>query len=62
MLGQALSAMAGVDVAGVARGVALQADSIIWNEMGREESAIRADPRRTNDPMLIAALTGANAL
>jgi len=62
VLGQALSAMAGVDVAGVARGVALQADSIIWNEMGREESAIRADPRRTNDPMLIAALTGANAL
>ena len=62
VLGQALAAVTGVDIPGVARDVALQADTIIWNEIGREESAIRADPRRTNDPLLIAALTGANAL
>lgn len=62
VLGQALAAVTGVDVPRVARDVAVQADGIIWDQMGREESAIRANPRRTNDPVLIAALTGANAL
>ena len=62
VLGQALAAATGVDIPQVARSVAAQADTILWNEMGREESAIRADPRRTNDPILIAALTGAEAL
>jgi hypothetical protein len=61
VLGQALSAATGVDIPQVARNLASQADTIIWNEMGREESAIRADPRQTNDPILIAALTGAEA-
>ena len=61
VLGQALAAVTGVDIPAVARDVAFQADNILWNEMGREESAIRADPRRTNDPVLIAALTGAEA-
>jgi len=61
VLGQALSAVTGVDLGAVARDVAVQADTVIWNEMGREEQAIRADPRRTNDPLLIAALTGARA-
>jgi hypothetical protein len=62
VVGQALAALAGVDVPAIARDLAVQADNVIWMEMGREESAIRADPRRTNDPLLIAALTGANAL
>ena len=62
VLGQALSAISGVDISGVARDLSIQADNAIWGEMGREESAIRADPRRTNDPILIAALTGSNAL
>ena len=60
VLGQALAAVTGVDIPAVARDVAFQADTILWNEMGREESSIRADPRRTNDPLLIAALTGAD--
>ena len=62
VVGQALSAISGVDVGGIARDLSVQADNVIWGEMGREESAIRADPRRTNDPLLIAALTGASAL
>ena len=62
VVGQALSAISGVDIGGIARDLSVQADNVIWGEMGREESAIRADPRRTNDPLLIAALTGASAL
>ena len=56
ILGQALAAISGVDGPAIARDLSIQADTAIWGEMGREESAIRADPRRTNDPVLIAAL------
>lgn len=56
LLGQAISALAGVDVAGVARSLAREADDAIWGAIGREEAAIRADPQATRDPVLIAAL------
>ena len=56
IVGQAIAALAGVDSAGVAGSLAQEADDAIWKEIGREESAIRADPLRTNDPVLIAAL------
>ncbi len=56
IVGQALAALSGVDVPAIARDLSIQADNAIWGEMGREESAIRANPRRTNDPILIAAL------
>ena len=56
LLGQALAALSGVDIPAIARDISVQADNAIWGEMGREEAAIRADPRRTNDPVLIAAL------
>lgn len=62
VVGQALGALAGVDIPALARDLSVQADNAIWGEIGREESAIRSDPRRTNDPLLIAALTGARAL
>jgi hypothetical protein len=53
LLGEALNALAGVDVAGVADRFARQIDDAIWGEIGREEAAIRADPERTRDPLLI---------
>ncbi|MFA7387012.1 MAG: DUF4197 family protein, partial [Thiohalobacteraceae bacterium] len=56
IVGQALAALTGVDVAGVARSLAVKTDDAIWGEIGREEAAIRADPRSTRDPVLIAAL------
>ena len=56
LVGQAIAALSGVDIPAIARDLSVQADTAIWNEIGREESAIRADPRRTNDAMLIAAL------
>lgn len=54
VVGQALAALTGVDVAGVARSLAAEADEAIWGEIGREEAAIRANPEATRDPVLIA--------
>lgn len=56
VLGQAIRALSGVDVGQVAQSVANKADNSIWYQIGAEESAIRANPQSTNDPLLIAAL------
>jgi len=53
LLGQALAALTGVDVAGVADRFGRQIDDAIWGEIGREEAAIRANPEATRDPLLI---------
>jgi len=42
----------------VARDFSGMSTTRIWGAIGREESAIRADPRATNDPVLIAVLGG----
>jgi len=62
LVGQLLSSLTGIDVAGVARGFATTVDNVIWQEIGVEEAAIRANPRATNDPLLIGVLTGASLL
>jgi len=56
VIGQAISALTGVDIGSVAQAVANSADNAIWYQIGEEESAIRANPERTNDPLLIAVL------
>lgn len=56
IISQAITALVGVDVGAVAQAVAISADNSIWYQIGAEEAAIRADPKATNDPMLIAAL------
>ncbi|WP_336986936.1 DUF4197 family protein [Altererythrobacter aquiaggeris] len=53
LVGQAISALAGVDLSGVARNISGKVDDIIWGEIGREESLIRENPRATNDPLII---------
>ena len=53
LVGRAIAALTGVDVAGVARSLSADIDDVIWGEIGREEAAIRANPRETNDPLLI---------
>lgn len=53
LVGQALSALTGVDVAGVADRFGREIDDAIWGEIGREEAAIRANPEATRDPVLI---------
>ena len=56
IVGQAIAALTGVDVGGVAQSLSIRANDAIWSEIGREEAAIRANPESTNDPVLIAAL------
>jgi hypothetical protein len=60
LVGQALAALSGVDVPQVAARVATTIDDTIWREIGAEEAAIRANPRATNDPLIIGVF-GAGA-
>ena len=53
VIGQAISALTGVDVGGVAQAVANSADNAIWYQIGVEETDIRANPEQTKDPLLI---------
>ena len=53
VLSQAVRALSGVDPGAIAQSVAVRADNSIWNQIGVEESAIRANPQGTNDPLLI---------
>jgi hypothetical protein len=58
LVGQALAALTGVDVAGVAQRLGRQVDDAIWAEIAREEAAIRANPGATRDPLLIGVFGG----
>lgn len=53
VLGKAIKQLAGIDVGQMAQSLATRADNSIWNQIGLEEGAIRANPERTNDPLLI---------
>ena len=53
LLGEALNALTGVNVASIADRFGRQIDDAIWGEIGREEAAIRANPEATRDPVLI---------
>lgn len=54
VVGTVLREASGIDIAGLSRDVARKASAGIYRAIGREEAAIRADPRATNDPSLIA--------
>ncbi|WP_284125986.1 DUF4197 domain-containing protein [Parerythrobacter aestuarii] len=53
LVAQAVNAITGVDVTGVARRVGNRVNDAIWAEMGKEEALIRRDPGSTNDALLI---------
>ena len=53
LVGQALSALTGVNVGQVANTIGTRVNDVIWNEIGREEALIRENPRSTNDPLII---------
>lgn len=55
LVSQVLAALTGVDVGGIANSLAFDADNAIFRAIGREEAAIRANPRSTNDPILMGA-------
>lgn len=54
VVARALRAVSGYDIAGLARDVTDGANRGIWRAISAEESAIRANPQATNDPLLIA--------
>lgn len=56
VLSAALAASSGNDLTAMADNVSNQISGAIFRAIGREEAAIRADPRATRDPMLIALL------
>jgi ATP-dependent helicase YprA (DUF1998 family) len=58
ILTAALAAQSGFDIGALANTISRQASDSIFRAIGREEAAIRADPRRTRDPLLIALLEG----
>ncbi|WP_232366698.1 DUF4197 domain-containing protein [Alteripontixanthobacter muriae] len=60
LVGQALTALTGVDVGRLATGFSTRVNDAIWQEIGREEAAIRRNPASTRDPLLIGVF-GANA-
>ncbi len=53
IISQAVRSVTGFDVAALAQDITRKADDSIWATIGQEESSIRADPRKTNDPVLI---------
>lgn len=62
LVGQVLAAITGVDIPQVSRSFSSRVDDAIWNEIGLEETAIRANPQETRDPVLIGVFGGASAL
>lgn len=62
LVGQAINALSGIDIAAVGNRLGQNVNDAIWNEIGREESAIRADPQATGDPLLIGVFGAAGRL
>ena len=53
VIAQAVRSVTGFDIAALAQDITRKADNAIWAAIGLEEAGIRADPRKTNDPLLI---------
>jgi hypothetical protein len=62
LLGEAINALAGVNVGDVASRIGREVDDAIWGEIAREEAAIRADPGATRDPVLIGVFAVAERI
>lgn len=56
VISQVINRLSGIDVAGVTARFSGTVNNAIWQEIGVEEAAIRADPQATRDPLLIAVL------
>jgi len=53
IISRAVGSVSGFDIAQLGQDIVGKASNSIWSAMGREESVIRANPRATNDPLLI---------
>ncbi len=54
VINRAVQSVTGFDMGALAQDITRKADDAIWAAIGLEESNIRANPQKTNDPMLIA--------
>jgi len=61
LLAELVAGLSGVDPAGFARSLSAQIEDVIWREIGVEEAAIRADPSRTRDPVLVGVFAASAA-
>jgi len=62
LVGQLLDAATGANVSGIANRLAGNVNDAIWEEIGVEEAAIRADPQSTRDPLIIGVFGAGRAL
>lgn len=53
VVAELINSVSGRDLSGIAQRLAGNVDDAIWGEIGSEEALIRANPRSTNDPLLI---------
>lgn len=53
VISKAVQSITGFDMGALAQDITRKADDAIWAAIGLEESNIRADPQKTNDPLLI---------
>jgi hypothetical protein len=62
VINKAVQSVTGFDMGALANDITRKADDAIWAAIGLEESNIRANPQKTNDPMLITVFGVANKL
>ncbi len=62
VVSELINSVTGVDAGGIATRLSDTVNSAIWQEIGVEEAAIRADPGATGDPLLIGVLGVGRAL
>jgi Protein of unknown function (DUF4197) len=48
-----VQSVTGFDVGSLASDINRKAENAIWSAIGAEEASIRANPQKTNDPVLI---------
>lgn len=61
LVGQLIDAATGTNVSGIANRLAGNVNDAIWEEMGAEEAAIRANPEETKDPLIIGVFGAGSA-
>jgi hypothetical protein len=62
VINKAVQSVTGFDMGALANDITRKADDAIWAAIGLEEGNIRANPQKTNDPMLITVFGVANKL
>ncbi len=60
VIGKAVQSISGYDIGGLANDLTNAVDNSIWASIGAQEADIRANPQKTNDPVLIGVFGLAN--